>query len=607
MLDSFKTRIMAICVAMILAALMATGGFNYWSISRQQVEANNELVESVAKGHVTAIQDWAAAKRDLIEAVEPAVGGDRLVAALRQTARAGNFSQVYVGTADRRMITNDDWVPPEDYDPTVRPWYRTPADAGETTVSAPYMDMVTESLVVSFSTPIVDNGQTVAVAGGDVPLDDVTANVLSVQPTPHSFAFLIDADGKIVADRDPGLALEPTTSLDPSLDAQWLQNVMDGDRLIKATIRGRDVLLQGVEIPGIDWRLVIALDSAEVNEGASSLLKATLVALVLAGAISAVLLWLLVSPGFRRLDRARTAMQDIASGDGDLTQRLAVEGRDEIAQIGEAFNAFVATISDVLLEARRTSDGVKQASDEIAKASQTLSRQTETSASSLQETSSAMEQISGTAGNTAESASQTDALAREAVKKAEHGGTVMTQALSSVESLNDRTEQISGIVQMIDDIAFQTNLLALNASVEAARAGEEGRGFAVVASEVRSLAGRASSAASDIKSLIDGSISQTREGAEMMRTAGGSMQEIVEAISQVSSTLGEISVAAAEQSQGVEQVNQAVSELDRATQQSAAMVEQSTVSSEHLRDQAFHLADLVGRFKLVESDNPRLV
>ncbi|WP_110669480.1 methyl-accepting chemotaxis protein [Salinicola halophilus] len=602
MLHSFKTRIMAICVAMILAALMATGGFNYWSISRQQAESNNEMVESVAKGHVTAIGDWAAAKRGLIEAVKPEFGGDRLVDSLRQTARAGGFSQVYVGTADQRMITNDDWVPPADYDPTVRPWYRTPAEAGETTASAPYLDMVTDSLVVSFSTPFVDNGQTVAVAGADVPLDEVTANVLSVQPTPHSFAFLIDADGDIVAYRDPGLALEPTTSLDPKLDASFRQRMMTDGRLAEASIDGRDVLVRGVEIPGMDWRLVIALDRAEANAGANSLLKATLVALVLAGAVSALLLWLLVTPGFRRLDKARDAMKDIASGDGDLTQRLAVEGRDEVAQIGGAFNAFVATISDVLLEARRTSDGVKQASDEIAKASQALSRQTETSASNLQETSSAMEQISGTAGSTAESAGQTDALAREAVQKAEHGGTVMAQALTSVESLNDRTEQISGIVQMIDDIAFQTNLLALNASVEAARAGEEGRGFAVVASEVRSLAGRATGAASDIKSLIDGSIAQTREGAQMMRTAGGSMQEIVQAISQVSSTLGEISVAAAEQSQGVEQVNQAVSELDRATQQSAAMVEQSTVASEHLRDQAFHLADLVGRFKLVEPE-----
>ncbi|WP_110685715.1 methyl-accepting chemotaxis protein [Salinicola aestuarinus] len=606
MLHSFKTRIMAICVAMILAALMATGGFNYWSISRQQTEANNEMIQSVAKGHVTAIRDWAASKRTLVEAVKPAFGSDHLVDSLRQTGRAGDFGQVYVATADRDLITNDDWVPPAGYDPTSRPWYGAAADAGETVLSAPYLDMVTGQLVVTFSTPIVDNGRTVAVAGADLPLDDVIANVLSVRPTPHSFAFLIDADGDIVAYRDPALALEPTTSLDPNLDAPFRQRMMTEDRLIGASVDGRDVLLRGVEIPGMDWRLVIALDRAEADAGANSLLKATLVALVLAGAISALLLWLLVSPGFRRLDRARTAMQDIASGGGDLTQRLAVEGRDEIAQIGGAFNAFVATISDVLLEARRTSDSVKQASDEIAKASQTLAHQTETSASSLQETSSAMEQISGTAGNTAESASQTDALARDAVQKAEHGGTVMTQALSSVESLNDRTEQISGIVQMIDDIAFQTNLLALNASVEAARAGEEGRGFAVVASEVRSLAGRASSAAADIKSLIDGSISQTREGAEMMRTAGGSMQEIVEAISQVSSTLGEISVAASEQSQGVEQVNQAVSELDRATQQSAAMVEQSTVSSEHLRDQAFHLADVVGRFKLVESDSPRL-
>ncbi|MDV6318292.1 methyl-accepting chemotaxis protein [Chromohalobacter sp. HP20-39] len=600
MFTSLRTRIMVACVAMILVALAATGGVNYWLVSQHQRTINADMLDGVARGHVESIENWAVSKKRLIEALPPALGSDRLVPALQQAATAGGFSQVYVGLPDKRLITNDNWQPPEDYDPTQRPWYRSAVEAGESIASPPYLDMVTDSLVVSFATPVIEDGETQAVIGADVSLADVNANVTSVRPTQSSFAFLVNQDSKLVAYRDASLALKPSTALDESLTPARLNALSQQSRPQEATVNGRDVLLYAVPVPETDWRLVIALDLAEANAGVQGMLHATLIAMVLSGLIAALLLWALLSPIFRRLRLARDAMFDIASGEGDLTRRLEIDGRDEVAQIAQGFNGFADAVNQVLLEVRASSTSVSEASSEIAHGSQDLSRRTEQAASSLQETSTAMEQIASTVENTAQSASQADQLSREATTAANHGGDIARKAVNTMEEVNAQTTQISDIVRLIDEIAFQTNLLALNASVEAARAGEQGRGFAVVANEVRQLASRSASAADDIKKLIDASVTQTREGTDMVRMAGDSMQEIVTAVARVSDVLAEINAATQEQSQGVTQVNQAVNDLDQMTQHNASMVEESTVAAEQMRDQASRLAEVVGRFSLRE-------
>jgi len=151
---------------------------------------------------------------------------------------------------------------------------------------------------------------------------------------------------------------------------------------------------------------------------------------------------------------------------------------------------------------------------------------------------------------------------------------------------------------VIDGIAFQTNILALNAAVEAARAGEQGRGFAVVATEVRTLAHRSAAAAKEIKALIDDSVHKVATGTELVGEAGATMERIVAAVQSVTAIMGEISIASHEQEAGIEQINQAIAEMDTVTQQNAALVEQAAAAAEAQQDQAHHLVQLVGVFKL---------
>ncbi|WP_431263186.1 methyl-accepting chemotaxis protein [Roseateles chitinivorans] len=287
-----------------------------------------------------------------------------------------------------------------------------------------------------------------------------------------------------------------------------------------------------------------------------------------------------------------------AVAQGDLSRRLQVEGRDEIAYLIGSLGKMSHGLTDLVRQVRQASEGIQTASDEMAVGNMDLSARTEQQASSLEETASSMEQLSAAVRHNADSAHQANQLAQNASDVAIQGGEVVGRVVETMKGINDSSRQIGDIIGVIDGIAFQTNILALNAAVEAARAGEQGRGFAVVASEVRSLAGRSAEAAKEIKRLITASVERVEHGTKMVDRAGETMTEVVGSIRRVNDIIGEISSASSEQSSGVAQVGEAVTHIDQATQQNAALVEQMAAAASGLKSQAEQLVKVVATFKL---------
>lgn len=300
----------------------------------------------------------------------------------------------------------------------------------------------------------------------------------------------------------------------------------------------------------------------------------------------------------RSIRQVSDRIKEITEGDGDLTARIESKRKDEIGDLAHQFNAFIVRIDRTLQAVRASTLSVHNASNEISKSSQDLAHRTEQTASNLQQTSASMEEITGAVGNSSDAAQEANQLVQSTMGVAREGHQAMRQVENTMDEISASAAQINEIITLIDGITFQTNILALNASVEAARAGEHGKGFAVVAQEVRTLASRSSDASRDIRELIDTSVARTQTGADLVKSAGRTMQEIVESIERITGVIGEISTGAKEQSQGIGQVNTAVSELDNMTQQNATMVEQSSTAADEMREQVERMNALLASFHL---------
>ncbi|MEM6825277.1 MAG: methyl-accepting chemotaxis protein [Pseudomonadota bacterium] len=281
---------------------------------------------------------------------------------------------------------------------------------------------------------------------------------------------------------------------------------------------------------------------------------------------------------------------------GDLSVRMPDDITGEFATLRVAFNETMQRLDDLVKGILSTSNSIAEDSEAIAGNAKDLSSRGERQAATIEETSAAMEQITATVKSSAQSAESATNTAQTAADHAVKGGSVVNDAISAMNRIENSSAEIRKIIGVIDSIAFQTNLLALNAGVEAARAGEAGRGFAVVASEVRALAQRASEAAKEINQLIETSSQEVVNGSELVEKSGKSLEEITTGIASVVEAIRDISIAAREQSEGITEVTQAISDIDQATQHTAALSEESAAAATELAQRASELRELVGFF-----------
>ena len=407
------------------------------------------------------------------------------------------------------------------------------------------------------------------------------------------------------------IATDKETALMAELDAALKSGAPLNNKVIELRNAGQTeeaiAFLTQQAAPSLK-RVLTALDSLVALEGdlaaqaasdAEALSVSARAFMIILGSVAVLLgafvAWIITRSITRPINAAVAVAETVASG--DLSSHIVVNSSDETGRLLGALKAMNTSLLGVVAQVRHGTDAIATASSEIAAGNLDLSSRTEEQASSLEETASAMEELTSTVKQNADNARQANQLAKSASEVAVRGGSIVSQVVDTMGTINESSKKIVDIIGVIDGIAFQTNILALNAAVEAARAGEQGRGFAVVATEVRNLAHRSAGAAKEIKELIAASVANVDTGSRLVNEAGQTMGDIVDSIVRVTDIMGEITSATHEQTIGIEQINMAIAQMDEVTQQNAALVEEAAAASQSMQEQAGELAHVVGFFK----------
>ncbi|MCF7496225.1 methyl-accepting chemotaxis protein [Vibrio sp. L5-1] len=518
-----------------------------------------------------------------------------------------------------------------------------PLSSGQTCISTPRVvnSGGTALLTSSISVPILVDDVAIGFLGIDLRLDGLTSVVTQSDQSLFDgagAAYVVSLDGSVIASDDSSIAVgsvfqSDNTNSDLMTDfifggevtTQWSEN---GEWLLAFAPVTAANQTWGVlfEIPResvvADANRLDSIISTKVSEGIQTEVIAGVIFILFGLAIIAFSSLSIVKPIRQVVER----LNDIASGEGDLTQRLEVKSQDEIGQLSQGFNLFLDKLQHTIKEVIQTTEQVASTTSQ-AKASASSTR--ESSESQFKEVdlvATAAEEMTQTAGLVVQNAEVAVDAACEANRSARQGQQVielsagemrklverMSSAVPIVEELAKNNGNITEILSVIEGISEQTNLLALNAAIEAARAGEQGRGFAVVADEVRNLASRTQSSVGEIRAVIDkvhagtqDVVEAIQEGNILANDTALHVQNAVEDLGSIFTSIEEISdmnsqiVRAAEEQQSVSgEVNQSVvniRDLSAKILEQAAASEQVGSEIEQLSQQQ---QKLVNQFKV---------
>ncbi|WP_448548160.1 methyl-accepting chemotaxis protein [Thalassotalea fusca] len=522
-----------------------------------------------------------------------------------------------------------------------RPWWQEGIDIGRMYVTDPAVDANDGSISATVKGPYyLPNGRFLGIGGIDILITTIGKDLLAkIKYQGEGEAFLMTDTGKLVFfpgfddDFEPG---DLMSKVDQHFqDAQGFNELQytisqNEQGLANVTYQGNSYLVIFDEVkseyPLMNWKLGFMVPERLITDPVQSAFWSYSIVVLLIITLIAGLIWLLLTPLFKRISDLKAAMHEIAEGDGDLTQRINNQRPDEIGALTKEFNTFVDKIQGLVKETVVITNDVEQSTEQATAVGHQTSNIIEDQKREIDMVATAATELAQTSQDISNNANASKELANNAEQQVSEGARVVAQAASGINQLSDNvssaaevvsklregTQSIGEVLTVIRGIAEQTNLLALNAAIEAARAGEQGRGFAVVADEVRTLASRTQESTANIEAIIDDLQTTATSAVDVMNQSRDEAAHSVELTEQVHNVLAEITTVITEfqnqtleianavnqQATVAEEVSQNVENVRVLTDDTVKTSTEMTTGLDYLRQNAQSLSKVVNQFKV---------
>ncbi|MDC5705145.1 methyl-accepting chemotaxis protein [Vibrio europaeus] len=630
----FRKLLLISIIALVVFSVSVSSYVAYIDQKETLVEvitnSNQEYVESQAEQIASKLNEKVAGLDKLGKQLEsePITGTEQDFIQLTHLIAGGmNLNSSVVGFTNGDAYWNQTaktWPNHKyDGDVTTRSWYQLGRQSTTAAMTEPYLDSDGDTYWVSIVRKTFSG-----MISADMQLGFLNEIVKSANEIPGAIAMIINHDKTILAS-----SFEEVKAGEKSDKSPWLSDVAKqslgvSESVFDGLMGDKEKLFfsHQINIAGKSWYFVVGLQKDIVFADLASAKTSAITTALVATVISVILALLIMNVLYRPILVLKETIAGLSQGNGDLTQRIEVKTNDDLGQISEGVNAFIANLQNMLLEIREVTDHLNENVDRMKDQSQRNSVILQNHVQETEQVVTAIEEMNSTAESMATDAANTAQLTHKASEASTTSKNTVTQAQNNVQELVDdvstasdnvnnmasETDGINTILGVIGDIAEQTNLLALNAAIEAARAGEQGRGFAVVADEVRNLASRTKTSTEEIEaalaSLLRGSQSvvdsmdstkqkcaQTAEGAGEVAESLDVMTEFVTDINDLST---QIATAAEEQSSVTQELSRNMSAINDIVGELDSNGQQALEEAQNISDMNQKLTGIVGRFKL---------